>query len=521
MTDPTADAPLEEKSAISQLVADENAAAAKSPLEFQKFTEKTQEEAVTERKEMQSAQTDSFGSPSFGAPGDGISEPSMGGEASPDLGGMPDMDGDIPAASGSDPSVPDGSVPQEVTPAAPEAPAEEEPQPEPELAPPEPEPGEPAPLEPIEGQVEEEEEEEEDGELKDTNESLLEIAGTVALMAATSVFTIASGLLFLGIQYTPTIVGSAFRGVLWVFSQIGNLFAALGKTIVGYVQRNTNAMDKLAARSSDARRKLATFAADGIPTPRGQYKNEQLISALKINRDVVLTNNVEIMTKELERLTDSVQGLYDKVRETTVSLTEYSKNGPTQMDKYLQIDPQSYGFVKMPLAEIPRGDAAVTHYRSKATLPGDAMFWLRMPSIRNTSTEEMIPGYKASSLSVVGVTTPVKSVDSIEYLEIYEMMQLLIAVDDLIARCRVTNQTLTNIEKLQSGLAYSVKKMFQRIAGVDGAPKDPSTYVEPTYLCSILLTNVLPPGLMELNTHASRVAAAALQVVEEHLAEMA
>lgn len=517
MTDPTADEPLEEKSAISQLVADENAAAAKSPVVFETFIQNTEEEAITERKENQSAQTSSFGNPGASPTGDGLSEPSMGGEATGDPSGGLDMGGDLGAAPGTDPSGASGSVPEVTPPAEPAAPQEEpiaEPVPE--------QPGEPEALEPLDGQVPDGEEElDEDGELKKTNESLMEIVGSVALVAATSIFTIASGLIVLGIQYTPTVIGSAFRGVLWVFSQIGNLFGAIGKVIGDYIKRNTNAMEMLSHRASAARKKLGAAAADGTPTPRGAYKNAKMIEALQVGRDVVLANNVSKMVTELGNLTDSVQGIYDKVRETSVALTEAKENGPRQMDKYLEIDPTTYGFVKLSPGEIPRGDFNVTHFKSKAVLPGNAMFWLRMPSIKNSSIEEMIPGYKASSLRVVSVTGPVKPVDSIEYLELYELMQLLTAAEDLIAKCRVTNEVLSNMEKLQRGLAYSVKKMFQRIAGVDGAPKEPSTYVEPLYLCTILLTNVLPPGLMELNTHASRVATAALQVIEDHLAEMA
>lgn len=361
-------------------------------------------------------------------------------------------------------------------------------------------------------------------ELVDTKENLNALASGVSGAAGfitSSVGDIMSGLGRLGIKYTPVIASLMYKGVVWMFSRFGTLVYRTGVALGKYIESNLNSVDRLNDRLDACSDQLKKLIESGQSVPKDKYTNKAVINRLKVGGSVAVAYNIdnavsglEVMIKSLVEEAKNSYNIIEKLAETNPD------NGPKHMDQFMEIDPHHIAMEPGYVAGFENETGLVVQYRSKSVFPGDMVFMLNAPQCRNRDMEGIAEAYREASTFLAADSKSIKLVESMNYMSAHELIRAIQSTRKMITMMRDLTGVYRDLQKVQPSLAYSVKKLFLQLADDEAKTRLSSSYIEPMYLRSAFASSVLLSGVMDLNTYASRVAAASITLVEEHIRKM-
>lgn len=483
-------ATFESELAVNKLEQETLKAEGETPKKYEEFIEKTETEAIDKREEQAEEEEEADGGFDDTSMGDG-----EGGAGSPEGGdsGLDDLGNDSGDSDGDDDS----------------------------------------------GDTSSEEQVEDTGEIDDSdakadlkkddpeasNENLAAVSqgiGTAATFVTASLGDLISGLAHLSIKYGPILGSMMYKGVIWMFSRTGTVLYKTGVAIGKYIEANRNSATRLNDRLDSCMDRVNELVEKSAQRPKEPYRNKSVINRIKVNKRTSVAYNID---QTREGLSTIIKGLVEEAKNGYAIIEKLSEtnphNGPKHLDALLEVDYNTLKGMSRGWAEGFKDDTGlVVQYKSNDVFPGDMVFMLNAPQCRNREMEGIAEAYRQSSSFLAVDAASVKVLDTMDYLSPHDLVRVIQSTRKLVDLMRSLDSTYKELQQIQPSLAYSVKKLFLRLADDEAKTRLSSSYIEPMYLRSSLASTVLIHGVMDLNTYISRLAAASIQLVEDNIRKM-
>lgn len=337
-----------------------------------------------------------------------------------------------------------------------------------------------------------------------------------------NVGALAAGLAHLGITYGPNILNFMFKGMLWTFSRLGSVVFEGGKQIADHIERANNSIEKLEARLIAAEKKIITALNEGNQLPEFKFKNQKAIEFLKVGNNVDFTSNIRTFADSLDKASSSVANEFENGVSAIERISRMTNTKNVKdLSALMAVTPPRNGFIKGTIPGFINDDPSITQFRTDPLWPGDAALIFNCPNIKSSEISEISHAYGKSDMFVAVNKESLGSVTSTDSLSGAQAVVFIKSVKILLASMRQINRTQENIKKLHPKILLKAKQMFMDIADEKAKAKMKDSMVEPLYLRSTLASTVFTNGSIAMNTHASRVVAAAVTYIEAHASKIA
>lgn len=330
-----------------------------------------------------------------------------------------------------------------------------------------------------------------------------------------------AGLAALGIKYTPQIAGLMFKGVIWLFSRIGSLTETTARAIIRYAEQNRLSADKLSNRLDHCRAQLRELAEEGGPADRSPYVDRAVINTLKVGANIAFEHNIRVATDNLRKLIAGLTAEAEQSYEMVSKLAALSPDkAPKSISSYMEVSVAELNLEQGTLEGYLNQSGEVVQYKSRFHLPGDAVFLFNAPQVKNQDIDGVVKAYKAASALLAVDPASVKVITEVPSLGAHDLVRVVAATEKLLVMIRSLDAYYRQLHALQPSVAYSVKKLFLQLADQEAKARMSNSFIEPMYLKSNFASGVLISTIMELSGYSSRVAAASIKLVEDHLRKM-
>lgn len=346
--------------------------------------------------------------------------------------------------------------------------------------------------------------------------------GQAASFVTASLSDLMMGLGRLGIKYTPILGTMMYKGVIWMFSRTGTLLYRTGVSIGKYIESNYNSATRLSDRLDSCMDRLNALVENSVQRPKEPYRNKAVINRIKVGKRLTVAYNLDQTRTGLETVIKSLveeakngYNIIEKLAETN------PHNGPKHLDALLEVNASTLKGMSPGYADGFKDDTGlVLQYKSVDVYPGDMVFMLNAPQCRNREMESIAQAYREASSFLAVDTASIKLIEQMDYMSPHDLVRVVQSARRLVEMMRSLDSTYKELQKVQPSLAYSVKKLFLQLADDEAKTRLSSSYIEPMYLRSSLASSALIHGVMDLNTYVSRLVAASVQLVEDHIRKM-
>lgn len=323
-----------------------------------------------------------------------------------------------------------------------------------------------------------------------------------------------AGLTELGIKYGPVLLTYMYKGVLWSFSRIGTLLYKSSESLESYIEKSKNSLSKLESRLTQVEQAVKTALDDGEPVSTYPYKNKAVIGYLTHSKSEDVVSNVRAFADSLKKTTGSIAqefeagiALIDRMAKNN------AKPAKEGLSTILSVSPPRQGFSK---GTVPgyEADGHVVQYHSELW-PGDVCLGFNCPDVKDLDLNEISAAYKKASMYVAAVRSD-NTRKSIDSLSLTNLLLFSKSLRILLAACREIDNHHREMKKLTPGIGKAAKRLFFELADEKTKTKMEDTLIEPMFLRSYLATEVFVSGSRASMTHASRVLAAGVKLLEDH-----
>lgn len=325
-----------------------------------------------------------------------------------------------------------------------------------------------------------------------------------------------SGLSHLGITYGPALMGYMFKGVLWAFSRLGALIFEGGQGLANYIEKTRNSVDKLEARLKTAEDAITASLNEGGTVPSFTYRNKAAIGYLKIGEETDFPANIRRFSDSLTKTTASLSSEFEAGIELVQRMAKMdSKAKASGIDKFMQVSAPRQGFSKGTVAGFEAKSDDITQYRSEYW-PGDVSLIFDCPDVKSADIKEITEAYEKAGMYLAVNKAGIKPIEQVQSLDGAQLVILAKATHILLAACRQVSKTHEKMKDMHPTAAQAAKRMFFDLADDKTRTRMADTMLEPVFLRCSLATKVYVSGSTAALTHASRVAASAVKVLEDH-----
>lgn len=332
---------------------------------------------------------------------------------------------------------------------------------------------------------------------------------------------VAAGLTRLGIKYGPSMLNAMYKGTLWTFSRIGEGVFASIETIGNYIEKSVNSIDKLDARLKAAERVIVDQLNDGVELKPFQYKKQSVLNYLRVGKNLDIASNLRIFAGSLTSATNSIASEFENGVAAVDRLSKLDgKNKEVDFASFMTVTPPSKAFKSGGVRGEQVRSTVVKLYHTDPLWPGDTSLVFSCPS-STSSFETIVAGYKASEMYVDTLGTSSKNVAQMRSLAPTDLILIAKSARILVSACRQVTKTQEKMKKLDEGLINSAKRLFFEIADNEAKFNHKDKTAEMMHLRVHLASKVFVKGTMSAQTHASRVLAAAVKLLEDHAQRLA
>lgn len=473
-------ATLEALLAVQELQQEETEAAAGTPKEYQQYTEQSEQKAIEEREEPEDADAGFSDEPS-------------------------DLDADVDGMEGEGADNAEEDLPADGLDVPDDEPAEED----------------------IKNGEETTKDMKDDS--KETMESFMSSAASVAVAVGTGaagllvsgVSAVATGLARLGIEYGPTVAGSMFKGVTWLFSRTGDLVYLTSSSLSKYIDSFGSSSSELQQRLNLCVKNLGVLANAHKEIPRFKYENAKVISSLKIANKTAFDANIKDLSRVIQSLCHNLANEIETGYTAVERLAELDTTKSTSLAvKLMEIDVKNIDMVQSNVPGYEPESQLIEQYRNKDLMPGDLYVVFNAPGVRNGNMDDIAQAYRQASMFMALNRDSMKIIHEVDSLGVYNLLRQAQTTQQLLNCLTKLNERYGALARLQPGLAYSVKKLFVRLADEKTKVRLSGSFIEPMFLRASLASGVMLTGMMDVTNYGNRVAAASIKMIEDHLRKM-
>ena len=329
-----------------------------------------------------------------------------------------------------------------------------------------------------------------------------------------------AGLVGLGIKYGPGMLNGIAQGTMWTFSKIGTLVVKAGSKIDSYIERTKNSVGKLESRLSAVERSIIDQLNEGKTVPRAEYRKPKVLSYLNIGKSLDIPANLKIMSSTLVTATSAIAAEVEAGVTAVEQLARSdAKKRATDISAFMKVSPPKRGFKPGAPSgydiSAPNNDV----WSLDTAWPGNARLVFVCPKVSN-DIKEVMESYRTADMFVAtpGADNGVGSLDG---LSASELIAIAKATKVLLSACRDVTKTQDRALKMSSSFGNAVQRLFYQLTDEGEKNEVDSKIVNMVYMRAQLATVVLADGITSSQVHATRVAAAAIHLLEDYSKKLA
>ncbi len=332
--------------------------------------------------------------------------------------------------------------------------------------------------------------------------------------------SVMAGLSHLGIKYGPSLLNAMYRGTLWTFSRIGSLTFKSIEGVSALIEKSKNSITVLDKRLLIAEKNLVSIlnANDNIPTFK--YKNTKVLSFVKVGNNLDIARNISSFSQTLQNVTAA---MVDEFETGLNVVKRISDSGLSAQDvdivKIMKVKPPSQGFGKGNPTGVPLKSDLSSMYHTTDIWPGDTELILILPN-DNADIEQLMKGYEESKAYLLPNKGAKISVGEINSLTGPQLLMVVKSCKQLLAACRKVIGYEERVVKLSPGFLDHAKNLFYKAADDKEKSKAAQSLARPLYLKTQLCIDVYDKAASKSLIHASRVLAAGIQLIEDHVKQL-
>lgn len=273
-------------------------------------------------------------------------------------------------------------------------------------------------------------------------------------------------LLQLGIEITPRVFSSVYKGILFLMIKIVKLLSVSISKLTKIIDRHFHNFNELKLDLNYIKKtiNLAERRNPDITVDNLFYTNKRIIDKIKINDSIDITNNVKILTSFVNELIVSLDDRIIKDLHLLKHLSTLSDQGiSTSPINIMRVEKLSSNFNDNIPAEYRIDTENTVSYSYKSKLPGDLIFITRLPMLNNIGIDQIVKSYTSSKMFFGVDTRNYKDINSINYMNLRDLSNLVDELDKLCNLCLSHESKFKNILKENNELKYNLKHYFLSI----------------------------------------------------------
>lgn len=327
---------------------------------------------------------------------------------------------------------------------------------------------------------------------------------------------VASGLAYLGVKYGPTILNNIGKGAVWTFSRIGEGIQKGSVSLSRMIDKTINSVKNLEARLDAAEKTIVEGINGDKEMTKFQITNQAAINQLRVNDDVDISGNIRSLAENISVVVKGLSDSFDDSIDTINNIANTSTRGKVEdLSKFMVVKPPKTGFRLGALPGYSEKDGAVKSFHTYPIWPGNASLVLDIPNFKGNDTAVIKKSYSDAGVYMGFIRSKTK-IESIESLNATETLMLAKSIRILLSSMKEVSKSQTKMKSRTLDIGNIAKRAFFHLADAKAKEKMDNTMVEPIYLQSKLATEVVVEGSNLCLIHASKVAASAIYVLEQH-----
>ena len=337
--------------------------------------------------------------------------------------------------------------------------------------------------------------------------------GNIVPNAWANLSFVATTLAGIGIRYTPMLLCSMFKVVLFTFAvtfkTLDRLFDEASSRLTRFLQNTERQKVKIGALKT----RVEELQTKNVTLDKGTKLNLN-IDALCLEGSNDLSGNVQGFTSFLNT---KIQHLQKCILSDFRGLRTIAENRYLQKNfdalAFMRVNPSEIGFTTE--LRDPEAESSLTALYGMGVMIGDVELKAHLPSDGLDTWDLVEKAYKESNLFLTPASlqnkndTPVMEIDALaEFLNNLELLA------DASLKHQVFYEEIANS---RSGVVNSIKRLFVQLCEEKVKVSFKNSVALPLHLKSSFVTKVYMTGALDLHDHAARVIANGLSYVDSML----
>lgn len=292
-------------------------------------------------------------------------------------------------------------------------------------------------------------------------------------------------LLMLGIEVTPKIFSSVYKGILFLMIKIVKLLSFSISKISKFIDRHFNNFNRLKNDISNIKKSISLLEKKNVNLDNSNlvYNNKKIIDKLKINDSVDLINNIKILTSFVNEVIVNIDDRILKDLHLLKHLSDLSDNGITNSPlEVMKADKLSSNFTSNIPAEYRIDLENTISYSYRNKLPGDLLFITRLPVTSFSNIDQIVKSYTSSKIFFGVDSKNYKDINSINYMNLKDLSNLVDELDKLCNLCLSHESKFKNILNENNNLKYNIKHYFLSIININNKISIKDSLIQYYYL---------------------------------------
>lgn len=327
---------------------------------------------------------------------------------------------------------------------------------------------------------------------------------------------VAAGLAHLGVTYGPAILNFMYKSTVWAFSRIGTGIQEGVKELGTIIELSKNSVGKLSARLDAAEKVIINSMNNGDNIPSFEVRDQKTIDFLRVDKDIDFTGNIR---RYSQSLVESTKSIADEFESSITTLEKIASSDSSKrvekLGKLMYVSPPRGGFRPGSLPGYKSDDQYVRPFHTYPLWPGSASLVFNAPEVNSDDIGAIKAAYGKADM-YIGYARSKNVVGSVPSMSGAEAVMFIKTVRMLLAAMTEVSKSQNRMKEKAPSIGLIAKKLFYDMADDKAKEGLSNSMVEPLYLRSDLTASVFPRGTKSCSIHASKVAAAAVHLVELH-----
>lgn len=324
----------------------------------------------------------------------------------------------------------------------------------------------------------------------------------------------------LGIKYAPSLLKTVYKGVLYAFGVLGELFMKSTGALLKYMERRSVSFDKL--QESIASLSKALDAVKDTDSLNGQMFDEQsVINSLKISDSVDFSANIATLNKFTKTAVDAISKQVDLDIEAvkhTIAISNFSVS--TVPDNLLSVKVFSNSLKPGTVNGYKNDEETTVSYLYSERLPSDVALMAFLPKTTDT-LQAASTSYDASKIFLGFDNASFKNIDTVEFKTVNELKTLLKELKSLCDLCIAQKTFYEKLLVSKKQLRFGLQSYFNKISTANRKISIKESLVEYVYLKSLFIDKVYLASCIDIHDYNAKTIAMGLKFVEVHVKRLA